>query len=1464
MINKTFRVFVSSTFQDFLTEREIINNKLSAEIEAYCRKKGYSVQFVDLRWGISAEAASNQKTMPICLGEVDRCNRLSPRPNFIAMIGNRYGWVPLPYAIKETEFKIIDAAVCKHDKYILNRWYKLDENAAIPEYVLIPRAGRYIDNDIWSAEESVLRDIFQDVVSKNIIQGNAVDKYVKSATEQEIIEGLLNNKKSALDTITIFKKLESGEDTKSIAEIKKRIECKYREDSAEDNLIYIDRDEIYEETFEKELFNALKKNIDREIDRLERTETDLTEERKHIGFAHDKSENYIKSNGFNEVKNYILSECETGFNEPMYVIGPSGTGKSTLLAKAACEHENECICRFSGATYESMTLFEILNSVISDIRGRYEFGFDSNVSKKNLSDKFEETLYLVPDNEKLIIILDGIDVCTDISEYNENVFPLSIPGNVKLIISSTPDCRLTGMGKRIHIRYMDEYTGWLLFKQTLEKNNRRIRNGRQVQHIKDIIKGKHSAIYIYILALICTDLRSFDEMPEISGDEDQICSEIVTHICVKRGHSKNIVLKVLSLIAFAPFGLTESEIQELLYRDEKIFREINDFYKLNNSCIGRERIPYVIWSRLFFDLDGFLTYMDDEGQSVIRFSHGSFSALIENKYKECYSEAALAVTSFFKEQSFFVDKEKLLPNKRRAKNYLNCISKKNDWTAIEKFVNDWRELDTIIRIGKVDFLCHTLLELYYDRMNDYCKKIIVLIYENKSFLLCFPDRFMQVLMQNGYEIHNNSSEYWFFYDTTHKTEKHGGLRGQYVPNNIKGFTWNMNSEMYAYIFSNSVFCHDYKNDKEICKVNLHRIKNVKIEPEILIWISEDSLIICCSGGEIYSCRIGEIPEVKNIMTVKNYKSIKYNPVYNLIAIVTKNEIIVADRYGTTKKIIMQENAAISWSHDKKDLFIISENCIYKIELKTMKETCQGYNNRFLKRAVKQNSELREVGKEVFFCIDKAVGFDININTLQYVSLYGKYCRYFNIPNTEKVNEIIFSPGYIVIAYTDSIIAYDLKNMCCKRIIVNNCHNLCWNIEGVSISYVVENNLYCISLKSLTDIKNIDVNILLSKTSRMGITFQKRGGSLDIIANLFKLLKILCMRHNDIFLSYKILFQTLFQEHWSLKQSKYLEAPTCMATSADGNKAFAFEWQDKIIVIDKENNEIFRIVNLKFSLADGLYNLKFSPCGKYLAVIRTLSISVYHVNSGARVFCLKTLRKPVLHIDFIEADRGIIIKLIDKKEYKVLFREKRKISSKLFPRDLGYRTLGLPFFYTQDRNDEEYPYRSLLECSDSEIWNRPVYEWFTHERCIFQHAIRSENESCSNTEEDYWFISFYKNNLYYSDLSNGLIKSNDYDYIMAEQILLEHDTSEAATFMRRKSELSSEVIVINEPFCILICKALNCNFAIDLYKDEVVAVEQFKRNIIGFDVDYENGAIVIYTNDGVKHNCILYGVNNKNE
>ena len=107
MIQNTFRVFVSSTFKDFIEERKLLNDIVLPEMDTFCKQKGYNFQFVDLRWGINTESAINQKTLPICLDEVRRCQSLSPKPNFLVMVGERYGWIPLPYTIEKDEFKAI-------------------------------------------------------------------------------------------------------------------------------------------------------------------------------------------------------------------------------------------------------------------------------------------------------------------------------------------------------------------------------------------------------------------------------------------------------------------------------------------------------------------------------------------------------------------------------------------------------------------------------------------------------------------------------------------------------------------------------------------------------------------------------------------------------------------------------------------------------------------------------------------------------------------------------------------------------------------------------------------------------------------------------------------------------------------------------------------------------------------------------------------------------------------------------------------------------------------------------------------------------------------------------------------------------------------------------------------------------------------------------------------------------------
>jgi hypothetical protein len=93
---RTFRVFVSSTFEDLRAERNKLHEAVFPRLRDLCQKHGARFQAIDLRWGVSEEASLDQQTMNICLGEIERCRHVTPRPNFVVLLGQRYGWCPPP------------------------------------------------------------------------------------------------------------------------------------------------------------------------------------------------------------------------------------------------------------------------------------------------------------------------------------------------------------------------------------------------------------------------------------------------------------------------------------------------------------------------------------------------------------------------------------------------------------------------------------------------------------------------------------------------------------------------------------------------------------------------------------------------------------------------------------------------------------------------------------------------------------------------------------------------------------------------------------------------------------------------------------------------------------------------------------------------------------------------------------------------------------------------------------------------------------------------------------------------------------------------------------------------------------------------------------------------------------------------------------------------------------------------
>src|ERR1017187_742720 len=107
------RVFVSSTFSDLKPERNALQAQVFPRLEQLCAQNGFQFQDIDLRWGVSSEAGLDHRTMRICFDELRRAQEISPRPNFLILLGNRYGWRPLPEEISVTEFQALEHAAAQ-------------------------------------------------------------------------------------------------------------------------------------------------------------------------------------------------------------------------------------------------------------------------------------------------------------------------------------------------------------------------------------------------------------------------------------------------------------------------------------------------------------------------------------------------------------------------------------------------------------------------------------------------------------------------------------------------------------------------------------------------------------------------------------------------------------------------------------------------------------------------------------------------------------------------------------------------------------------------------------------------------------------------------------------------------------------------------------------------------------------------------------------------------------------------------------------------------------------------------------------------------------------------------------------------------------------------------------------------------------------------------------------------------
>ena len=684
MSSRYIRFFVSSTFDDMKLERNLMQ-EIFTEIEAEYSQQNWQIEMIDLRWGISKEAGLDNKTMQICKEELRRCQLLSPKPNFIILLGDRYGWIPLPEVIPVEVYKSLQ--MTESEQTIFKFWYMLDENQ-LPDgaYVLQSRKKfyhgahvkydslnqRYIfidytENDIW--EENVVKPL------SAMFRRNGCTLYGTSATEQEIELGALSVEDAQEHVIAYIRHLRNipEEEKNTFVEPNKEreikdLETKVSHKLSKDNIVSVNPDFVeyytkeYEDAFKSEMTNHIHSIVDKVIEERYQT-AELTENQRHIEYALEEASHFIgREKELEYIDDYLH---DTTANYGLWYMAPSGMGKSALLAKVVSKYKEEfdIICRFCGTTDLSINALSLYSSLYKDLwhkdtrKGGKKFEALNYKRLRVYQQDYSDAVGLLLQNMQLekpiLVVIDSLD---RLDEYNFHEFSLlewlniGTRSDIKIIISSTFEQKYNvepSFLRKVKLEHMGDDAMELIMHQI--KYTGRSLSDKQKTQITDVLyNSDRSPLYLKFLGRILSTTPSWQDLSNIRPDLQNLMGQYIKQICDSSQYSYLLIRRVNCWLAVCRWGMTDREIYDMLSRDEECVKNIesNSFHSLNIEG-GKTAIPPIIWIRLRHALHPLLRQEYTQAGQLISFFHDGLKQMALSMFKNIFDEVYLQMSHLF-------------------------------------------------------------------------------------------------------------------------------------------------------------------------------------------------------------------------------------------------------------------------------------------------------------------------------------------------------------------------------------------------------------------------------------------------------------------------------------------------------------------------------------------------------------------------------------------------------------------------------------------------------------------------------------------------------------------------------------------------------------------------------------------------------------------------------------------------
>ncbi len=626
--SRTFRIFVSSTFEDLEAERNALHEHVYPELREFCAQRNARFQPIDLRWGVSEEASLDQQAMAICLGEIRRCHEVTPRPNFLVLLGNRYGWLPPPPQIPADEFAQIVARVSDpKEGGLLEAWYRRDDNADPPAYFLIPRekGGPYEEYEQWKPLESRLHSILVKAVAGTAPGGDP--KYVASATEQEIRAGALSERAAEDQAFCLFREITGDHPNPTAANegdpilkyldpdqgpldaLKETLRAQLPDQAIKEYKAGWDGQRPTSSHLEQLVEDAkelLKTAIEHELDdplplrptpgappRFGADEHLDAEGREHRKFAEERSRIFEGREGMLEA---IAGYLDGDDPRPFVVHGKGGTGKSALLAEALARAQGpdgELVYRFIGATPDSSSGRELLRSLCAELARRYEPDSEVPDDYQKLVTDFRERLERAGAARPLHLFLDSLDQLSPADGARSlSWLPSPVPAGVRLVVSTRPGDTLQPLERRgarlEELGALSHDDGTKVLQRWLDEADRDLQPAQRDAVLDRFDRSEGNPLWLRLAFEEARRWRSDEEPEELAtgiapedGSRDGAGKREITGIIAKNtfprladedNHGQVLVSRALGYVAASRYGLAEDELLALLASDLEVYR----------------------------------------------------------------------------------------------------------------------------------------------------------------------------------------------------------------------------------------------------------------------------------------------------------------------------------------------------------------------------------------------------------------------------------------------------------------------------------------------------------------------------------------------------------------------------------------------------------------------------------------------------------------------------------------------------------------------------------------------------------------------------------------------------------------------------------------------------------------------------------------------------------------------------